>query len=63
MKRVIVEIDSNYDGVLALTAIGSSVWQTYVAATAVDLSKCCHVSVGADGKWIQHPMKDGDNDG
>ena len=63
MKKIVtVEIDCEYAGVLTLTAIGTSVWQTKVSTTAVDLSKCCHISLGEDGKWIQHPTKDGEDD-
>lgn len=63
MAKVVVEIDPNYAGVLTLTAIGTSVWETRVATTGIELSKCCHVSIGEDGKWVHHPMKDGDNNG
>ena len=39
MAKVTIEIDEKYAEVLSLTAIGSTVWQTMVAAITVDLSQ------------------------
>ena len=41
---------------LSLTAIGSTVWQTMVAAIAVDLSQYSHVSIDENGKIIPLDM-------
>jgi hypothetical protein len=50
MVNVTIEIDDKYAGVLSLTAIGSTVWQTMVTATAVDLSQYNRVSIDENGK-------------
>ena len=50
MVKVTIEIDDKYAGVLSLTAIGSTVWQIMVTATAVDLSQYNRVSIDENGK-------------
>ena len=49
--KVILEIDDRYAGVLSITAVGSVGMQTWVSATAADLSKSNLLMLGNDGKW------------
>ena len=51
MVNVTIEIDDKYAGALSITAIGSSAFQTFVTATAVDLNQYNRVSIGNDGKF------------
>lgn len=57
--KVVLEIDEAYSGVLTITAVGSSVVQTRVALTAVELDKCNHLRLGADGRWVSW-LEDGE---
>ena len=49
--KVILEIDEAYAGVLTVTAVGTSGWQTRVSTQSVDLSQHNHLTLGADGRW------------
>lgn len=51
MKKLIIEIDEKYDGVLSITAIGSHGFETCVSTKVIDLSKCNFLSIGEDGEW------------
>lgn len=60
--RVIIDLDEAYAGVLSITAVSSSEFQTRVSATAADVTKHNHLVLGADGRWAIDKM-DGDGDG
>ena len=55
MKRVILDIDDKYAGLLTIIAIGTITVQpfeshTYVSTSSFDLSKGTHIIIGKDGK-------------
>ena len=58
--RVIIDLDESYAGVLSITAVASSEFQTRVSATAADVTKHNHLVLGADGQWTRDKM-DGDS--
>ena len=58
--RVIIDLDEAYAGVLSVTAVASSQFQTRVSATAIDLTKHNHLVLDADGVWTRDEM-DGDS--
>ena len=51
MKKLIIEIDEKYGGVLSITAVGINHFETCVSTKAIDLSKCNFLAIGEDGKW------------
>lgn len=50
--KVILEIDEKYANVLSVTVVGRTAFKTVVATHAVDLSKCNHLILGKDGKFV-----------
>ena len=51
MKKLTIEIDEKYGGVLSITAVGSNGIETCVSTKVIDLSKCNILSIGEDGEW------------
>ena len=51
MKKLIIEIDEKYGGVLSITAVVINYLETCVSTKAIDLSKCNFLSICEDGKW------------
>ena len=51
MKKLTIEIDEKYGGVLSITAVGSNHFETCVSTKVIDLSKCNFLSIGEDGEW------------
>lgn len=53
MKKIILEIDSGYDDVISLTAIGVKPGMTNVSTGAYKIEDGDCITVGADGRSVQ----------
>ncbi len=59
-KKVILEIDDLYTGILSITAVATSVLETRVSTTAVNVLESNHFKLGANGKWTSEgSLEDG----
>lgn len=49
MKRVIIDLDENYDDVITFTAVGTSAFKTRVTTWAMDLHEQTYAAIDKDG--------------
>lgn len=62
MKRVTIDIDDDYAGILSITAVGFHIMNVKVASDVIDIEKTNYIGIDSTGrateKWIEEEGSD-----